>query len=119
MAVDIALAAVPQWSPFQPPLSLPSLAAWLPRNKRASEAAEGNTGTRKRAPRAFLPIPFEADGNERSIYTKYAWIEHEHTIMPAEGAQYQTRRGHRPPRTPPAYGAYQHNAQGGGGISKP
>lgn len=31
MHVDIALAAVPQWSPFQPPLSLPSLAAWLRR----------------------------------------------------------------------------------------
>lgn len=31
MPVDIALAAVPQWSPFQPPLSLPSLAAWLRR----------------------------------------------------------------------------------------
>lgn len=29
--VDVALCAVPQWSPFQPPLSLPSLAAWLRR----------------------------------------------------------------------------------------
>src|SRR4030095_4703492 len=29
--IDIALLFPPQWSPFQPPLSLPSLAAWLRR----------------------------------------------------------------------------------------
>jgi radical SAM superfamily enzyme YgiQ (UPF0313 family) len=29
--VDLLLLFVPQWSPFQPPLSLPSLAAWLRR----------------------------------------------------------------------------------------
>jgi hypothetical protein len=29
--VDLLLIFVPQWSPFQPPLSLPSLAAWLRR----------------------------------------------------------------------------------------
>jgi anaerobic magnesium-protoporphyrin IX monomethyl ester cyclase len=31
MHYDIVLIFVPQWSPFQPPLSLPSLAAWLKR----------------------------------------------------------------------------------------
>ena len=29
--IDVALCAVPQWSPFQPSLSLPSLAAWIRR----------------------------------------------------------------------------------------
>jgi radical SAM superfamily enzyme YgiQ (UPF0313 family) len=29
--IDVVLCTVPQWSPFQPPLSLPSLAAWIRR----------------------------------------------------------------------------------------
>lgn len=42
MPIDITLAAVPQWSPFQPPLSLPSLAAWLRRAGFSSTVHDEN-----------------------------------------------------------------------------
>ncbi len=42
LLVDIALCAVPQWSPFQPPLSLPSLASWLRRENYSCELFDEN-----------------------------------------------------------------------------
>jgi hypothetical protein len=40
--VDIALLFPPQWSPFQPPMSLPSLAAWLRREGFSSVTLDAN-----------------------------------------------------------------------------
>jgi hypothetical protein len=39
---DIALVFPPQWSPFQPPLSLPSLAAWLKRSGISVDVLDAN-----------------------------------------------------------------------------
>jgi anaerobic magnesium-protoporphyrin IX monomethyl ester cyclase len=39
---DIAIVFPPQWSPFQPPLSLPSLAAWLRRDGFSVHALDAN-----------------------------------------------------------------------------
>src|SRR5215469_10473068 len=41
-AVDMALVFPPQWSPFQPPLSLPSLAAWLRREGFSVASLDAN-----------------------------------------------------------------------------
>lgn len=41
--IDALLVFPPQWSPFQPPLSLPSLAAWLRRAGFTVECADLNT----------------------------------------------------------------------------
>lgn len=42
LPADVALCAVPQWSPFQPPLSLPSLAAWLRRKHYRCDMLDEN-----------------------------------------------------------------------------
>ena len=39
---DLTLVFLPQWSPFQPPLSLPSLAAWLRRAGYSVECIDAN-----------------------------------------------------------------------------
>ena len=39
---DILLIFVPQWSPFQPPLSLPSLTAWLRRSGYSVDCMDAN-----------------------------------------------------------------------------
>jgi anaerobic magnesium-protoporphyrin IX monomethyl ester cyclase len=39
---DIALLFPPQWSPFQPPLSVPSLAAWLERDGFTADVFDAN-----------------------------------------------------------------------------
>src|SRR5579863_3138287 len=39
---DLTLLFLPQWSPFQPPLSLPSLSAWLRRAGHAVRCIDAN-----------------------------------------------------------------------------